>query len=126
MQVFYKVLSVDVEANCMEVAFSADGLPTVTVGTTIPLADESMDDAMRAYAPLAVWFPRTDEKMSVDVGSVGSVQATRPLTDPQEIAAERANSEMLSQVYLERRIAAALVKFGVLESDPTEIPAASL
>lgn len=45
-----------------------------------------------------------------------------PPIDPQA----EANAQMWAQVEFEKKVAKALVKFGVVQSDPTEIPSSNL
>lgn len=117
MQVSYKILTVNTEANCMDVEFSAEGHDTVTVGVRIPFAHEDVDQVIQSFAPMSVWFPQPTELASISEGRVGQID----VTSPAEAAANASSAQMWAKVHFERQVAAALVKFGVLQSDPTTI-----
>ena len=116
MQISYKVTRIDAAANCMDVEFSADGKEPVIVGVRIPFADEDVDQVIQSFAPTSVWFPRSSEPAAVVDGHSG--QMTIPL--PSE-APTKEDLEAWAQAAFEKQVAAALVKFGVLQSDPTTI-----
>ena len=118
MEVSYRVVNINQEANCMDVEYSAEGYEPVLVGVRIPLADENVDEIIKSFVPIGTWFPRTTELATVEAGHVGVMSVSTPLyADPA--AAE--NMQMWMQVRFEQQVAKALVKFGVLQSDPTEI-----
>jgi hypothetical protein len=116
----YKVLSVDTSSNCMEVEFTSDGLPEVTVGVRVPHEGEDVDAVIRSFAPIAFWQPVVVALQDVAVGYEGEVQPV-PI-DPAAVE----NSEMWARVAFEKNVAEVLVKFGVLESDPTVVPVTNL
>jgi len=116
----YEVLSVDRDANCMSVLFKSNGFQDVTVGVRIPFEGEDVDAVIRLSAPLAIWQPVVRPLQTIEVGYSGQVQ-------PEEADADAAaNAEMWAQVEFERRVAKALLKFGVLQTDPTSIPITGL
>jgi hypothetical protein len=116
----YEVLSTDVAANCMEVLFKSDGLPDVTVSARIPFEGEDLDAVIRSFAPFTIWQPVVTVVQNVQVGHSNSVQAT------EEKADASANADMWAQVTFEKNVAKALVKIGVLDTDPTEVPVTGL
>lgn len=118
MQVTYTVKRVDIEAKCMDVEFSADGYESVIVGVRLPFTDENLDGVILSFVPTGVWFPRSQEVMHVDEGYSKQTDVYSPQNEWDQI-----NLEMWSQIAYERQLAKALMKFGLLQADPTEIPA---
>jgi hypothetical protein len=85
MQYTYKIISTNPEARHMEVEFSAEGYPTVLVGTRLPLKGESLDDILRLYAPIQYWNEQISEVTVPEVGSSGSIKEAEiitPTTNP--------------------------------------------
>jgi hypothetical protein len=122
MEVSYRVISVNQDANCMEVEFSADGHEAVLVGVRIPLEDEDVNQVIQSFVPTGIWFPRTTTLASVEAGFAGVVAVTSP--SQAVLTAEQA--AMWAQVNFEKQLAKALVKFGLLESDPTIVEVTQL
>jgi predicted DNA-binding protein (UPF0251 family) len=123
----YEIVAVDEAARVMEVVYTAEGHPTQHVGARLPYEGESLEAVIGMYAPVAFWEEQKKEVVIPSVGLTGSI-------DPEEMkkASEAALKEdaermaMWRQVNDEKKIAAALVKFGVLESDPTTIEVSQL
>jgi hypothetical protein len=116
----YEILSVDGAARCMEVLFKSDGLPDVTVSARIPFEGEDLDAVVRSFAPFAIWQPMLTSMQNVQVGYSNTVSAS------EEDANVIANAKMWQQLDFEKNVAKVLVKFGVLEVDPTEIQTTKL
>lgn len=117
----YEVASVDEQSRCMEVIYRADGHPEQRIGARLPYEGEALEAVVAMYAPVAYWESLQAAIVSVQVGASGAIAAPSPI-DPEQ----QANVEMWAQVQFEKQVAKALVKFGVLASDPTEIQVTQL
>ena len=122
MNYSYVVTRVDQGAKCMEVEFTAEGFDPVVVGVRLPMLGENTDSVIQSFAPFAMWSPPKIEYADVATGTSGSYVA--PL--PEETQQELENARMWAQLDFEKQVAAILVKFGVLQSDPTDFPVARL
>jgi hypothetical protein len=121
----YEIVSVDEAARCMEVVYTSDGQQTMRIGARLPFEGENLEAVVRMYAPVAYWQSEQTPVVAPAVGTTGSVSP--PTQAQQEADAEaQANARMWEQLQFEKRVAKALVKFGVLQSDPTEIPVTQL
>lgn len=121
----YEIAAVDQEARCMEIIYTADGHPPQRIGARLPYEGEQLESVIVMYAPLAYWESLQAPIIIPVVGATGSrPDMPVPPTDA-EIEAEQ-NRFMLEQLEFEKRVAQALFKFGLLQSDPTEIPVAKL
>jgi hypothetical protein len=125
----YEIASVDAQARCMEVIYRAEGHPEQRVGTRLPYEGEVLDAVVAMYSPVAYWESLQASVVVPQVGASGSrpelPNSTEPLLTAEQIEAAK-NAEMWAQVQFEKQIAKALIKFGVLTSDPTEIQVTQL
>lgn len=74
VQYAYNIISVNTEAKCMEVVYSADGYETTTVGTMLPYDDEPLENVIRAYAPIQQWVNSKRTYANPQVGTSGTIQ----------------------------------------------------
>ena len=116
----YEIVSVDVSAKCMEIIYTAAGRDPMHIGARLPWEGETLEAVVDMYAPVSYW---TEQTQSVVVPLVGETGVISP---PPVVEVTNANAAMWEQIELEKKIAKALVKFGVLSSDPTEIPVTGL
>lgn len=122
MNYSYEVVRVDQDAKCMDVEFTAEGFDPIVVGVRLPTVGENVDLVIQSFAPHSMWNPQVIEYASVSVGASGSYTAPSAEQVQQEIE----NAQMWAKIEFEKSIAKALVKFGVLETDPTAIPVQTL
>jgi hypothetical protein len=125
----YKVINSTPELKVMEVEYTAEGYPTVLVGLPLPTDLTNVESIIAAYSPVHHWLESTVAVVDVPVGTSGVV--TYDSTPAQPVVATTtpaavANQQMWDQVAFEQKVAAALVKFGVLATDPTQIPVTTL
>lgn len=122
MDYSYTVTRIDQESKCMDVEFVAEGFEPIVVGVRLPMLGEDVDAVIKAFAPRSVWNPPVVEYATVAVGTSGS------FVEPsiEAVQQEEENTRMWAAVEFEKQVAKALVKFGLLTSDPTEIPVAQL
>lgn len=125
----YEIASVDEQARCMEVIYRADGHPEQRVGARLPYEGEALEGVINMYAPVAYWESLQAPVAAPLVGATGTVSplppSTEPLLTPEQIEAAN-NAEMLARAHFEKQVAKALMKFGLLTSDPTEIQVTQL
>lgn len=119
----YKVMSVDVASKCMEIEYSAEGHLPMRVGARMPWQNETLEAIVQMYSPVAYWEEQTQSVLDVSVGTEGVITPPSIETaDPND----QANYDMLFEASVEKKVAKALVKFGILETDPTEISVTSI
>lgn len=123
MNYSYTITRVDVDAKCMDVEFKADGFDPITVGVRLPVVGEDIAGVVHAFAPSAFWeTPVNTEYQTVEAGTSGIFIAPTQAQIQQEIE----NAKMWEQISFEKKVAEVLVKFGVLQNDPTTIGVTNL
>jgi hypothetical protein len=116
----FEVASVDDSVHCMEIVYTSPGLPTHRISMLYPVKGQTLENAVHAQAPFWHWQELSREYEQVIVGVTGTVTPTPQ--DPTKIA----NAEMWAQVHFEQSVAKALIKFGLLDKDPTTIGVTTL
>lgn len=117
----YTVVSVDEAARCMEIRYESEGRKPHHVGARLPYEGESLEAIVEMYAPMGFWLEEGRKVIAPSVGSSGRI-------NPVSLNAQE-NSEniaMWQQIEFEKQIGDALVKFGLLTTNPTKIPVAEL
>jgi hypothetical protein len=122
----YEIISADAQARCMEVVYSSEGFGTRHISARLPYEGESLEDIIKMYSPVAAWLEQQNTVVAPEIGTTGVISVEEPvvLTDEEQAQALE-NANMWAAVKFEQDVAKALVKFGVLESDPTVIPVSS-
>jgi len=64
----YEIVNVDKTARCMEVVYSSEGRQTIHVGARLPYEGESLDDVIKAFAPVPFW---REQELAVVVPQIG-------------------------------------------------------
>lgn len=77
----YEIIKVDEAARCMEIVYTAEGHQTMHVGARLPFDGESLEDVVKAFAPVALW---TDLARAVQVPSVGAQGTVAPESAPTQ------------------------------------------
>ena len=113
-------MSVDPEAKCMTVLYTADGYPDMLIGASLPWDGEPLLALVEMYAPIANWLNINRPVAVVEVGTTGVV--TPPVLSSQKLP----NESMWDEIEFENKVARVLTKFKVLESDPTAIAVTKL
>lgn len=127
----YEIIAVNEAARCMEVVYSAEGHQTMHISTRLPTESEPLENVIRIFAPVALWremeapvaVPVVGHRGYIDENTLAH-QAVLSMT-PEEVEA-RLNADMWAQLEFEKQVASALVKFGILAVNPTDIPVAEL
>jgi len=124
----YKIVAVNEAARCMEVVYSAEGYQTMHIGARLPFEGELLEDVVKAFAPVPSWLASKVACVTPEVGQSGVIDSSVAVitSETEQERQERLNAEMWAQIEFEKRVAAALVKFGVLAADPTTIAVSQL
>jgi len=69
----YKVISVDAAARCMEIVYEAEGHQTMHIGARLPFEGETLEDVVRAFSPVALWWERSLPVVIPEVGATGVI-----------------------------------------------------
>ena len=72
----YQITSVNAEAKCMEVVYSAEGYESFTVGVRLPYDDETLENVISSYAPVPHWINSTRNYINPTpaAGTVGTIE----------------------------------------------------
>ena len=124
----YEIVEVNKAARCMEVVYSAEGYQTMHIGTRLPFEGELLEAVVKAFAPVPLWLAAKATCVAPEVGQRGTIdlRVTAITLETERERQERLNVEMWAQVEFEKKLATALVKFGVLATDPTTIAVSQL
>jgi hypothetical protein len=111
----------------MEVVYEAEGHQTMHIGARLPYEGEALENVIRAFAPVQLWMELSAAVVSPAVGATGIIpiapDTTAQLT-PEHLNSP--NAQMWQQVTFDQQVAGALVRLGVLDSDPTTIEVSKL
>ncbi len=126
----YRIIKAIPEIGQIEVTYTNQGTDVATYAIDVPVVDgsfltgEALDAEIRHRSP--TWLLAREEEVKTAVGfdQIVALVSSTPQT-PQD-ADTLANQNMWMQVQFEKQIAKALVKFGVLQSDPTLIETTQL
>jgi hypothetical protein len=122
----YEVINVNVEAKTMEVVYTSEGRQPMHVGTRLPYEGENIEAVIQMYAPVAYWREQQTKTVVPEVGTKGVItdeELARPIAPTfEEQATAAANAEMWKELMFQQDVAKALVKFGLLQENPTVIP----
>lgn len=118
----FEVVSTDTASKTMEVRYSAAGLSTLTVSAPLPVVGQDINEVISAYAPIGFWDQETAVVQTVTVGHAGSLSFDKNppaiiTSGPAEVSPEVLKAQ--AQIAFEKKLAAALIKFGLLTTDPT-------
>lgn len=121
----YQVIRATPKLGQIEVLYKDGGKPVGVFAIDVPVVDGAFltGDALHAEimhrAP--TWVNQREQEVAAATGFDTIVALVQPL--PVNALAEDtlANMEMWEQVEYEKKLAKALIKFGVLQADPTSI-----
>ena len=84
----YKIIAVNKEARCMEVIYTAEGYQTMHIGTRLPFENESLEDVIAIFSPVAYWRENSLNVTVPDVGTNGSITTPSTLAPTLVLAAQ--------------------------------------
>lgn len=126
----YQIIHANSETGQIEVLYKQNGNPVATFAIDVPivngvfLSGDALDCEIKQRAP--IWIIQRKQELASAKGFNSIAALVEPLPETPIDTQESANSEMWAQVEFEKKLAKALVKFGVLQSDPTTIPTTTL
>lgn len=124
----YKIIRANASIGQIEVEYSQAGKVCGVYAIDVPIVDgafltgEELDASIRLQAP--TWVIQREQELATATG-FEQIEALVE-TPTQEQIEFQENSAMWAQVAFEQQVAKALVKFGLLESDPTQVEVSQL
>lgn len=126
----YKIVKFNEASGQVEVEYGQNGqrfTVDVPIKDGLYIVGQELADYVAGMAP--VWHIERAAQIKTGIANASEIAALvqeptpvaeTPLTEAQ--IKERANLEMWATYEFEKKVAATLIKFGLLESDPTQIP----
>jgi hypothetical protein len=74
----YEIASVDAQARCMEVIYTAAGHPTMRVGARLPYEGEALEAVVAMFAPVRYWEELITPVSIPQVGQTGVIAPVVP------------------------------------------------
>jgi hypothetical protein len=121
----YQIISANSATGQIEVLYKDNGQSVGVYAIDVPIVNgefitgQTLHNEIMHRAPL--WVSQRDQEVKTAVGFDQIVALVQPLVIDQTVSEQQANAQMWAQVEFEKQVAKALVKFGVLQSDPTKI-----
>jgi hypothetical protein len=129
----YQILSANAEIGQIEVLYKQDGVAVAAYAIDVPVVDGAfltvaeLDTEIQHRAPTWLDVRKQEVKTATGFAEINAlVQPITPLDTFETNTGRAANAAMWAQVEYEKKLAAALVKFGVLSVDPTAIAVSTL
>ena len=127
----YSIISADKKIGQIQVAYKNTSNKVVGIyAIDVPIVDgvfligDALHQEILHRAP--TWATTREQEVHAATG-FGEIEAlVQPLSTTEIDAETEANAHMWYQFKYEQRLAEALVKFGLLEADPTSIPVGKL
>ena len=122
----YQIISANAQIGQIQVLYKQDGNPVATFIIDVPvvngafLTGEALDAEIKQRAP--IWMTKRKEDLATATGFDAITALVQPLPEAASDPELEANNAMWVQADFEKRLGKALVKFGILQADPTEIP----
>ena len=129
----YQITSANAEIGQIEVLYKQDGVAIAAYAIDVPVVDGAfltvaeLDVEIQHRAP--TWLEVRKQEVITATGFDVINALVQPVTEQDTSEADigkAANAAMWAQVNYEKKLAAALVKFGVLSVDPTSIEVSTL
>lgn len=126
----YQIIRATPEIGQIEVLYKDGNKPVGAYAIDVPVVDgafltgDALHNEIMHRAP--TWVSQRTQEVASATGFDQIVALVQPLPVDEQTSEQQANAAMWAQVEYEKRLAKALMKFGVLSSDPTEIPVTGL
>ena len=126
----YQIIRATPEIGQIEVLYKDGNKPVGAYAIDVPVVDgafltgDALHNEIMHRAP--TWVSQRAQEVASATGFDQIVALVQPLPVDEQTSEQQANAAMWAQVEYEKKLAKALVKFGVLSSDPTEIPVTEL
>lgn len=79
----YEIIAVDEAARCMEVVYSAKGHQTMHIGARLPFEGESLENVIKAFAPVQLWAELATPVVAPQVGVMGTIEPPLVILEPE-------------------------------------------
>lgn len=122
----YQIISANAQIGQIQVLYKQDGNPVATFAIDVPIVGgafvtgDALDVEIKQRAP--IWMTQRKNDLATATGFDAITALVQPLPEIEPDPQAAANAAMWAQVEFEKKLSKALVKFGVLQSDPTAIP----
>lgn len=126
----YQIIRAVPEIGQIEVLYKQDNKPVGVYAIDVPVIDgafltgEALHEEIMHRAP--TWVNQREQEVSLASGFDTIIALVQPLAVDEPTSEAQANAAMWAQQEYEQKLAKALVKFGVLESDPSSIETTQL
>ena len=123
----YKIIRATRETGQIEVQYSKDGEPVGTFAIDVPVFNNIFMTGDALHTEILNRAPVWVHNRKAEVANATGFEMIEALVQPAETkispqdAEAQANAAMWAKVEFEKQVAEALVKWGVLQSDPTSI-----
>lgn len=126
----YQIVRAAAETGQIDVLYKNDGNVLGIYAIDVPIVDgafltgDTLHSEIMHRAP--VWVAQRGQEVAAATGFADILALVQPLPQPEVTPEEQANLDMWSSVDFESKLAKVLVKFGVLQSDPTTVQTTKL
>jgi hypothetical protein len=126
----YQIIRATPEIGQIEVLYKEGEKLLGTYAIDVPVVDgafltvEALHEEIMHRAP--TWATQREQEVATASGFDSISALVVPLVEVEPNAEAAANAAMWEKVEFEKKVAKALVKFGLLETDPTEIEVTQL
>ena len=74
----YEIVSVDVQARCMEIIYTATNHPTMRIGARLPYEGETLESVIAVFSPVRYWEELQSPVIVPQVGQTGVITPVVP------------------------------------------------
>ena len=126
----YQIVKATPEIGQIEVLYKDGDKPLGVFAIDVPVVDgafltgEALHEEIMHRAP--TWMTQREQEVQTVAGFDAIAALVQPIQVDEATSEQQANAAMWAQVEFEKKVAKALVKFGVLQSDPTAIESTQL
>ena len=129
----YQIISANAEIGQIEVLYKQNGVAVASYAIDVPVVNGVFLNAVELDAEIQhrapTWLEVRKQEVITATGFDAISDLVQPITQSNTSEADAstiANRAMWAQIEYEKKLAAALVKFGVLSVDPTAIAVSTL
>lgn len=126
----YQIIRATPEIGQIEVLYKEGEKRLGAYAIDVPVVDgafltgDALHQEIMHRAP--TWLNQREQDVATAVGFDQIAALVQPLTEDEATSEQQANTAMWARIAFEKQVAATLVKFGVLETDPTTIETTTL
>jgi hypothetical protein len=126
----YQIIRATPEIGQIEVLYKKGDKPMGAYAIDVPVVDgafltgDALHEEIMHRAP--TWVNQRAQEVATATGFEQIVALVQPMPVNEPTSEQQANEAMWAQIEFDRKAAKSLVRFGLLASDPTEIPVTGL